>query len=221
MDRINDFVGRNRAWLGVTGAIVLAVVLGLFAIGGARAEGIGKGGKVADAGATLVPAAEVSKAMGWTGIGVGAYGSWHNADLDLGPAPITLGSTGYSYGLTASASVQLGQFVLEAFGDYGWVQGDLRDIGVNREMAVGGRAGFLATPNTLVYVLGAKAWAETDWKTIDGWQYGAGMQVRFASTPTYLSLEYRKTDWDVDLPAGLDLSSDTVRAAVTYKLNWK
>lgn len=165
----------------------------------------------------FLPIGEAVKANTWSGVGFGAYGSWINADADFG-APVTIGSTGYSAGLTVSASLQMGSVVLEAFGDYGWMFGDLKDIGAENEMALGGRLGFLVNQNTMLYGLGAKSWVETEGGTIDGWQYGGGVKMRFASTPTFLSLEYRHSEYDASSILPVDITSDSVRAVITVQL---
>jgi hypothetical protein len=175
----------------------------------AKADGLPK--------SAFLPLGEVAKSGSWTGVSVGGYGAWNNVDADFG-APINIGQTGPSAGVTIAGSIQAGQFVAEIFGDYGWVFGDLGDLGINNEMALGGRAGVL-WGQAFVYALGAKAWADTDGGTFEGWQYGGGIQIRLPSTPTFVSLEYRRTDWDVSGP--LDVSSDSVRAIVSWKFGSK
>jgi hypothetical protein len=197
---------RDKLW-----AALLAAILAVgYCIPVAKADGLPKSG--------LLPLGEVAKAGSWTGISVGGYGAWNNVDADLSPFPITFGSTGPSAGVTIAGSIQAGKFVGEIFADYGWVFGDLNDLGINNEMALGGRAGVL-WGQAFVYALGAKAWADTDGGTFEGWQYGGGVQVRLPNTPTFVSLEYRRTDWDVSGP--IDVSSDSVRAILTYRFGSK
>jgi hypothetical protein len=193
-------------------AALAVVILAAGYCHDARADGLPKSG--------LVPLGEVAKAGSWTGLGLGIYGSWANADTDT--SPLSLGSSGYTAGASISASLQMSSIVLEAFGEFGWVFGDLQDIGANNEMAVGGRLGYLINAHTMLYAVGAKSWVDTDFGTIDGWQYGGGVRVRFASTPTFLSLEYRHSEYDassIGLP--IDITSDSVRAAIIIQFGSK
>lgn len=202
-------------WALIAGIAIAISVLAGVEVAYAADKG-GDKGSIADT-SSFLPLPGMASSTSWSGIGIGVYGQWINADADFGPANI--GQNGGSAGVTLSLGYQAGQFLFEVFGDYGWVLGDLKDLGINTEMAVGGRAGVIVGQNTYLYLLGAKAWADTDWKTIDGWQYGGGVQIRFPNTPTYLSFEYRHTDWDVPGIGGLDVSSDAVRAILTVKLN--
>jgi opacity protein-like surface antigen len=167
----------------------------------------------------FLPIGEAVKANSWSGLSIGGYGTWVNADTDT--SPISIGSTGYTAGGTIAASLQMGSFVGEVFGDYGWFFGDLKDIGAEREMALGGRLGVLLNQNTLLYGVGAKSWVETEGGTIDGWQYGLGAKMRFASTPTVLSLEYRHGEYEAGGVLPIDLTTDTVRLGISYQFNAK
>jgi hypothetical protein len=193
--------------------ILAALAVAILATGychDARADGLPKSG--------IMPIGEVAKAgaSSWTGVGIGAYGAWLNADADVGP--FNIGLNGQAAGITASIGAKMGAFVLEGFGEYGWVFGDLHDLGVDNEMAAGIRAGFLVSPQTLVYAVGAKAWIDTSAGMFDGWQYGGGVKMHMKGTPTFLSLEYRRAEYDIH---GLDVTADTVRAGFTYQFGLK
>jgi hypothetical protein len=193
--------------------ILAALAVAILATGychDARADGLPKSG--------VLPIGEVAKAgaSSWTGVGIGAYGAWLNADADVGP--FNIGLNGQAAGITASIGAKMGAFVLEGFGEYGWVFGDLHDLGVDNEMAAGIRAGFLVSPQTLVYAVGAKAWIDTSAGMFDGWQYGGGVKMHMKGTPTFLSLEYRRAEYDIH---GLDVTADTVRAGFTYQFGLK
>jgi hypothetical protein len=193
--------------------ILAALAVAILATGychDARADGLPKSG--------VLPIGEVAKAgaSSWTGVGIGAYGAWLNADADVGP--FNIGLNGQAAGITASIGAKMGAFVIEGFGEYGWVFGDLHDLGVDNEMAAGIRAGFLVSPQTLVYAVGAKAWIDTSAGMFDGWQYGGGVKMHMKGTPTFLSLEYRRAEYDIH---GLDVTADTVRAGFTYQFGLK
>jgi hypothetical protein len=210
MDRINDWVGAHADTIKLAIVAALMAVLAYVGVGMglARAEGIGK--------ASPVPVGEVARASTWTGVGIGVYGAWLNADADVGP--FNIGMNAPSAGISVSIGAKMGAFVLEGFGEYGWVFGDLHDLGVDNEMAAGIRAGFLVSPQTLVYAVGAKAWIDTSAGMFDGWQYGGGVKMHMKGTPTFLSLEYRRAEYDIH---GLDVTADTVRAGFTYQFGLK
>lgn len=163
----------------------------------------------------LGPSSDPVKGGAWSGFGVGLYGSLINADTDTVPS---LGLTGQLVGVTVSYSHQIGAFVVEGFGEYGWMLGDLKDLGVSTEMAVGGRAGVLMNQQTLLYAVGARAWLDTDFGTIDGWQYGGGVALRLAGTPTVVKLEYRHVDWNTSGLIGVDATDDRVMAILSVQL---
>lgn len=189
---------------------VAAVAVLVFAVPRARAEGI--------SGAPSSIAGPVSF-LGtgtFSGIGVEAYGSWVNADTDT--SPISLGSTAYTVGGALSAGMQFGSIVVEGFGEYGFVYGDLRDIGgVDRQYAAGGRLGYLVNPQTMIYAVGAKSWIETDAGTVDGWQYGGGVQYRIGNSQWFGRAEYRHGEYDTKDILCVDAVTDTVTVGLTYK----
>jgi hypothetical protein len=154
----------------------------------------------------------------WTGFGGGVYGSYINADTDTTPSA---GLTGQSLGGTISASIQMGSLVLETFGTYGTLFGDLKDLGVDTEMSLGGRACVLATQQTAFCAVGAKLWLDTDAGNIDGWQYGGAVKFRPQNTPLELAFEYLHSTYDTAGVLGVDTTSDSVRAVITYRLGSK
>lgn len=193
--------------------IAALAVLAVIAVGycvPAKADGLPKSG--------LLPIGEAVKANSWTGFGVGIYGSGINADTDTTPS---IGLTGQSAGGMLSASAQMGSFVLEGFGTYGWMFGDLKDLGVDAEMSVGARACVLANQQTAFCAMGAKAWLDTEAGMINGWQLGGGVKFRFQNTPTELALEYVHSTYDTAGILGVDTTSDAIRAVLTYRFGTK
>jgi hypothetical protein len=200
---------RDNIVLIMTGVAALAVVLFGFWLTTkpAAADGLpSKGG--------LVPVAEVAAAQGWNGIGVGVYGSWIGGQVDGGP--FSPSAEGSAVGGQISYSAQAGIFVAEVFGEYGFIFGDLKTIGAENEFAAGAKAGLLMHPSTLIYGLAAKSWIDPkEGDLIDGWQFGGGVAVRVPSTPLITTLEYRRGFYDI---GGYDVTSDTVRVGLTYRL---
>ncbi|MFZ5748967.1 MAG: outer membrane protein [Pseudomonadota bacterium] len=80
------------------------------------------------------------------------------------------------------------------------------EVGTGRDIYVGARAGFLASPSTLIYakggytnsrlnVLAGDGTTETDDHfNLDGWRVGAGVE-RAIGTNSYVKLEYRYSNY--------------------------
>jgi hypothetical protein len=151
---------------------------------------------------------------GWTGLGVGVYGSYLNADTDTVPS---IGLTGQSAGGTVSGSLQVGSMVFDVFGTYGWMFGDLKDLGVDNEMSLGGRACVLATQQTAFCAVGAKLWIDTEAGNINGWQYGGAVKFRPQGTALELALEVLHSEYDTAGVLGVDTTSDSARLILTYR----
>jgi hypothetical protein len=198
---------RDNIVLVATGMAVLLLGFGLITKP-AAADGLpSKSG-------ALVPIGEVAAAQNWNGVGVGVYGSWIGGQLDYGPGSPS--AEGSAVGGQISYSAQAGIFVAEVFGEYGFMFGDLKTIGAENEFAAGAKAGLLMHPSTLVYGLAAKSWIDPkEGDLIDGWQFGGGIAVKVPSTPLITTLEYRRGFYDI---GGYDVTSDTVRVGLTYRL---
>lgn len=206
---MSEWIKENR-WLAIVAGLALAALVFVFWPKGARADTITKGSPVA--------IGQVANAT-WSGIGIGVYGAYINADTDT--SPFSEGSTGTGLGGAVTASVQMGQIVVEGFGEYGWVFGDLKDaLGVNTEINLGGSVGYLVNASTKVYVLGAKSWVDTDAGSVDGWQAGGGIQTRLPNSALFLKLEYRHGWYNTEDILCVDSTADVVRVGLDYKFNF-
>jgi hypothetical protein len=190
----------------------LVIAAGYF-ISSANADGPTKAGSILPE----IPGVTTAKG-GWTGFGVGGYGSLINADTDETPST---GLTGQSAGGMLSGSLQVGSMVFDVFGTYGWMFGDLKDLGVDTEMSLGGRACVLATQQTAFCAVGAKLWLDTDAGNINGWQYGGAVKWRPQNSPLELALEVLHSEYDTAGILGVDTTSDSVRMVLSYKLGAK
>jgi hypothetical protein len=190
-------------------ALIVAVAVLTAWCNQAHADGLPKGG-------SILPIGEVAKAGSWTGLGLGFYGSYINADTDTVPS---IGLTGQSAGGMLSASLQMGSFVLEGFGTYGWMFGDLKDLGVDNEMSLGGRACVLATQQTAFCATGAKLWLDTEAGNINGWQYGGAVKFRPQGTALELTFEVLRSEYDTEGVLGVDTTSDSARLVLSYRFN--
>ena len=199
---------------------------------------------------------------GWTGCKVGAFAgvsaTHTEASLSTPLLPGSsvdidgLGTQGMNGGLAAGCDLQVGQFVVGAFGDYtfqdlDWTTGvtfagtqiaELR-TGIEDMWAVGARAGYLATPTTLVYATAGYTEAKSkdlglsflstpvvSWSVGDlsGWFVGGGIETMVWKQLS-LAVEYRYSRFETErvalapLPVDLDLDTDihAVRLALSYK----
>lgn len=211
--------------------------------------------------AALALSATVANANAtWTGCKIGAVAGMTagvtSADATspfLAGASIALdglGTDGAEVGGLVGCDLQVGdKFVIGAFADYvfrdqEWsisatdgVDSLKLSTPFGDQWSIGGRAGYLATPTTLVYGLVAYTEAEGGDISLDangtnlgslpigdlkGWSVGGGMETMLAKNVS-ASLEYRYTMFDtrtIDLGfAAVDLDTDThsVRAAVAFR----
>lgn len=248
-------------------AILAAMAAFLGTAGAASAGGMYEG-SLKDAPLAPLPAT-------WTGFyigaGVGAGAVVH--ELDIGLYEPEVGElAGLNFdgigGEGILGTVQVGydwqvmpRWVVGAFVDFDWsglsteLDFNLRGDGVLRgdgelEMdymwTIGGRIGYLPTPDTLVYILAGYTQAEfddpsitlsyggesetfgTSLDTFSGWTVGVGMETRLDSN-WGLKLEYRFTQLNdeelfsvvcyyCELSADLEPSIHTGRVVVTYRL---
>jgi len=155
---------------------------------------------------------------------------------------------GFLYGVGAGYDVDLGNVVLGAEAEISdstakteFTNGDFEGFGIgnvkaNRDLYLGARAGFKATPSTLVYVKGGYTNAKFDVNSsdgttelsqdidADGWRIGAGVE-QVVGTNTFAKLEYRysnysraEIDFNGDLPDSqrfdVDLDRHQIAASV-------
>lgn len=194
---------------------------------------------------------------GWTGCYIGAHGGMVASNLNTDLTATGFGSiinidglsaSGSMYGVHAGCDYQMGKFVLGVFGDYDWYNADfnvssplggfnLATTGLDKSWSLGGRAGMLVTPGTLVY--GLVAWSQLDMNPIvvlggaaslalgstDGVSLGGGIETVLMPN-VRLKLEYRYTMYDkIVAPIGPGLSLDmepdvhTVRLGISYAFN--
>jgi outer membrane immunogenic protein len=155
---------------------------------------------------------------------------------------------GFLYGVGVGYDVDLGSVVLGAEAEISdstakteFTNGDFEGFGIgnvkaNRDLYLGARAGFKATPSTLVYVKGGYTNAKFDVNSFDGtteygqdidadgWRIGAGVE-QAVGTNTFAKLEYRysnysraEIDFNGDLPDSqrfdVDLDRHQIAASV-------
>ncbi len=218
----------------ILAAAAFAAVLG---IGGAQAADL-NGGSMKDA-------PFYAPAQSWTGfyLGAGGGGGATNSDLkataNIGELAGSAEANGLG-GMGGFGTVQVGydrqldrRFVVGAFFDYDFASIDsklsaglsvlntpLINVGaafnLTDSWTVGGRAGYLVNPSTLVYGLAGYTEAHFDLpkdahnSTFTGWTAGAGIETSL-SGPWYLKGEYRFTQ----------LGEQTLYSGSIDRLNYK
>ena len=156
-----------------------------------------------------------------------AYGGEIGYDVDTGSA--VFGVEGEFSGSTADTDFDNGDF--EGFG--------FGNVSANRDLYVGVRAGFKATPNTLLYAKGGYTNAKFDIRSndgtrefvndidTDGYRIGAGVEHAMSSG-VYIKGEYRYSNYsraEIDMEGTLpdsdrfDIDTDRhqVMASVGYR----
>ena len=137
---------------------------------------------------------------------------------------------GVTYGVGAGFDFDMGSAVLGVEGEYmrseaqtefdttGFTTFGVSNIDAGRDLYIGARAGFKATPRTLVYAKAGYSNARmnvlatdntTDVETnvnLDGWRAGVGVEQRVAGK-IYVKGEYRYSQYqegEVEAPSGLE-----------------
>ncbi len=158
------------------------------------------------------------------GLDIVRPGSTEDSDVDGDDQSVE----GFLYGIDAGFDVNLGGFVLGVEGEYsdstGRTRTDRRDpnffgygeVAPGRDLYIGGRAGILASPTTLVYakggytnarlnVIASNGTVDSEERfRLDGWRIGAGVEQSIGRN-SYAKLEYRYsnyTDADFRLSGG-------------------
>lgn len=243
----------------------LAAMTATLMSSGAYAADVFGGGSTKDA-----PAFSETRVVNWTGFYIGGqagYGkSQHNLDVIRDEQVIQsidgLGGDGFIGGGRVGFDVARGRFLFGLFGEYNWsnvktefsnlsLKGDGNDLKDNdggyslekeNEWSVGARAGVIAAPRTLVYVLAAYTQSEYNlsglttsdasegWsgkKTLQGVSVGAGVEYALTGN-VFLGLEgvytaYGDEKWhDGRNPEGegrhADIETDELRVMGTLKI---
>ncbi|MDV3457568.1 outer membrane beta-barrel protein [Sphingomonas sp. HF-S4] len=122
------------------------------------------------------------------------------------------GASGFTYGGALGYDAQLGSAVLGAEVEVTGATTDRDGVSAGRDLYVGGRIGFVAMPNTLVYAKGGLTNARVNIDTFggvntDGYRFGGGVEHDFGGF--YGKVEYRYSRYEE-----LDLNRDQVLAGI-------
>ncbi len=183
--------------------------------------------------AFAAPAFAQTTDSGFTGPRVEAIVGWDH----VGDDSLNNGSRdGVTYGGQIGYDVQMGSAILgfegEATGSTTrdtamgvLAVGDRLRAKAGRDLYVGGRVGFLASPNAMIYAKGGYTNARFDTSynsaatgliedhdTVDGWRVGAGAEVKL-NQKVYVKAEYRYSKYD-DGNNGIDAHRHQVLGGV-------
>jgi hypothetical protein len=174
-------------------AIGIALAIVAFWAKPAKADTVGSGSSIAGPVSALG-----SGTFSGCGIGVG-WGYVPNIGGHIGS-------------VQAGCDVQAGQVVFGGQAEYGMAFGDLGDAGLDSDLTLRGRAGFVVAPNTLLF--GHAGWArlEGGGLSTDGWKFGPGVSINFPNSRVFLEGRYDYGTWD-DMP-----DTHSVAVHLVYKL---
>lgn len=112
-------------------------------------------------------------------------------EVTAGADDVTAGvdPTDVTYGVGAGYDVQFGKVVIG-------VEAALDNVFDRRDVAVGGRLGYVVNDNVLAYgKVGYANWRQVAGADIEGLRLGGGLEVNLAG-PVYGKVEYRYTDFE-------------------------
>lgn len=201
----------GRRWalviVAMTAAVLAVLSLSIFAASNAKAADKG--------GPSVFEDAQGPKASGWTGCHVGAFGSQVS-----GPSILGIGTTGQLAGVAVGCDVKLEKFVVGTEVSYAKAFGDMSSVsimggGIDTDLTVMGRIGYLVTPSLLPY-------AHADWVRlsgggdhVDGYKYGVGLEFKLPERPVALDLRYSHGILNTDTP--VDITTDEIRLGVKFR----
>ena len=151
----------------------------------------------------------------WNGCGVGGNLGMAAGMISAG-GPIGIGSSGPAIGVTGFCDVRYSNFVVGAEANYDWFYGDLSTLGVKNDLTLGGRAGLLMNPETLLY--GHLGWSQIDTSAgkFNGYKIGPGVEFKLPGTPLYGDARYSYASYDTKAP-GIDAEVHTFRFGLKLK----
>lgn len=107
-------------------------------------------------------------------------------------------------GGSAFCELPSGIFVVGAFADYNVTMSDLSKAGLDKEIALGGRAGVMVNPNTQVGALWAWSQISGDGEHINGQKYGPYVKFKISDAP--------------GLYGGVDITRNEYEGEKTYQV---
>lgn len=155
----------------------------------------------------------------FSGCGAGVFGGGTIGSLNAG-GPVSISSEGSNAGVNAECGWKFGAIYIGAGVDYSWQFGNLEKIGLENDLTLYGKAGFVVANNVMLYGHAGKAWLATSGPDIDAWKLGAGLETKLSNTPLYLDVRYTYTiadEADLGLPSVVDVTGHSVRLGLNVK----
>lgn len=185
----------------------------------------------------------------WTGIYAGGYigAGGRVTSAKLGPIGFNgIGGDGFLGGLLLGYNYQLtSDFVLGLQGDYAFTDMDTSlgiaglggisaNVGYENIWSISGRAGWLNTPDTMIYLLGGFSSAESDFavntvigglrqsQTLAGYHAGTGIETKISDNLTarieYRYTDFRSTSWGTGGLLNFEPSAHSTKIGLAW--NW-
>jgi len=157
----------------------------------------------------------------WTGCFAGVFGGYATASAIPDGSPVGFSTNGQVAGFSGGCDKQFGQMVVGGEGGYGWVFGKASDLGVDNQLTLTARAGYLIGDNALLY--GHGGWVRTSGTGIpdvDGWNAGLGGEFRLPGSAMFLDARWTHTwfnESDLGAPSNISIGADEFRLGLKIK----
>lgn len=206
------------------GVGVTIAMLALWALP-AKAEGVAKAKPKQAQSQNIFADAPLAPARSWTGCGVGVQGGGLIATVAPSGSPIAVASDTAAIGVNANCAMQAGILVFGLEVGHDWFNGNLKDLGVQRNVSVTGTLGVLPVSNTQLYLHAGFTQLGVDKavfgvNNIDGWSGGAGIKIELPTEmPLFWDNRYIYSVYDIkDLAGpGIDANSHSLRTGLTMQ----
>ena len=178
------------------------------------------GGAVMFALSIIVMTTPAKADKSWTGCFAGVFGGYVTASAMPDGSPIGLASNGQSAGVAGGCDFQFDKMVVGGEVSYAWMFGNLSDIGVDTDLTITGRAGYLITPDTLLYGHGGWTRMEGTGFSIDGYKAGIGGEFRLPGSAMFLDARWTHAfmnEGDIGAPSTINIGSDEFRIGLKIK----
>ena len=164
---------------------------------------------------------KVKAAEPWTGCFAGVFGGYATASAIPDGSPVGFSTNGQVAGFSGGCDKQFGQMVVGGEAGYGWVFGKASDLGVDNQLTLTARAGYLIGDNALLY--GHGGWVRTSGSGIpdvDGWNAGLGGEFRLPGSAMFLDARWTHTwfnESDLGAPSNISIGADEFRLGLKIK----
>lgn len=156
----------------------------------------------------------------WTGCHAGVFGGYVVGSAMQDGSPFGVSSNGQSAGFVGGCDMQFDKMVVGGEVSYAWMFGNLSDIGVDNDLTITGRAGYLISSDTLLYGHGGWTRVSGSGFDIDGYKAGIGGEFRLPGSAMFLDARWTHAwmnESDIGAPSALNIASDEFRLGLKIK----